>query len=126
MARSLTDAKDDSAREHAVSILVELQSKYPRSLSIPRLILTLLPATSDRFRSRTATYLLNALSKGVPSLFADVKALYTPDEEGQAKAKIVGEIVEGFRKGLEEKGAVVTDDIGNGELSRTRLCRDSE
>ncbi|KWU43445.1 N-terminal acetyltransferase A, auxiliary subunit [Rhodotorula sp. JG-1b] len=109
------DAKDDSAREHAVSILVELQSKYPRSLSIPRLILTLLPATSDRFRSRTATYLLNALSKGVPSLFADVKALYTPDEEGQAKAKIVGEIVEGFRKGLEEKGAVVTDDIGDDE-----------
>lgn len=103
-----------------------MQSKYPRSLSIPRLILTLLPATSDRFRSRTATYLLNALSKGVPSLFADVKALYTPNEEGHAKAKIVGEIVEGFRKGLEEKGAVVTDDIGDGELRRTGQVTASE
>ncbi|GAA6015450.1 hypothetical protein JCM8202_002475 [Rhodotorula sphaerocarpa] len=109
------DAQDDAAREHAVSILLDLQTKYPRSLSIPRLVLTLLPPASAQFRSRAATYLLNALSKGVPSLFADVKALYTPDQEGQEKARIVGEVVEAFKKSLEEKGAVVTDEVGDDE-----------
>ncbi|BGP27115.1 acetyltransferase [Rhodotorula toruloides] len=107
------DATDSTAREHAVTLLDALSTKYPRSLSIPRLALTLCLSSHPSFRTRTSAYLLSALSKGVPSLFADVKALYTADEEGREKARIVGEVVEGFRRSLEEKGAVVTDEIGD-------------
>lgn len=115
--RVRTDAADSATREHAVTLLDALSTRYPRSLSIPRLALSLCPSSHSSFRTRVSKYLLTALSKGVPSLFADVKALYTGDEEGAEKARIVGEVVEGFRRSLEERGAVVTDEIGDGEFA---------
>ncbi|BGO94951.1 hypothetical protein NBRC10512_000630 [Rhodotorula toruloides] len=111
------DAADSATREHAVTLLDALSTKYPRSLSIPRLALSLCPSSHSSFRTRVSKYLLTALSKGVPSLFADVKALYTGDEEGAEKARIVGEVVEGFRRSLEERGAVVTDEIGDDDTA---------
>ena len=96
-------------RAAAVTILDQLAEKYPRSLSIRRITLELVSGTD--FRSRASTYLTTALSKGIPSVFADIKALYSDKE----KCQIIGELVEEFRKGLEEKGkfAGVDDD---GEL----------
>jgi hypothetical protein len=78
---------------------------------------TLLPLpsrpTGANFRSRATTYLTNALSKGIPSVFADIKSLYTDKE----KCQIIGELVEAFRKGLEEKGNFgVEGSDGDGEL----------
>ncbi|GAA5995509.1 peptide alpha-N-acetyltransferase complex A subunit NAT1 [Rhodotorula paludigena] len=108
------DAKDADARLHAVSILDTLSAQYPRSLSIRRLALSLLPASAPQFRTRAQAYILDALSRGVPSVFADVKALYAEaDGEGDEKARIVGEVVEEFRRSLENKGAVVTEDVGD-------------
>lgn len=126
----LADAKTDEGRAKAVEILDKLAEKYPRSLAIRRICLELvsgmsfLPSAKPRladldpfllhrtllllhttttgadFRSRATTYLTNALSKGIPSVFADIKSLYTDKE----KCQIIGELVEAFRKGLEEKG----------------------
>ncbi|CEQ41002.1 SPOSA6832_02667, partial [Sporobolomyces salmonicolor] len=101
------DSTTEEGRSKAVAILDELAEKYPRSLAIRRLALDL--TSGDVFRSKASTYLLNALSKGVPSVFADIKALYVDQE----KQRIVGEIVEAFRKGLEEKGAIVTEEAGD-------------
>ncbi|GAA5890758.1 hypothetical protein JCM16303_000195, partial [Sporobolomyces ruberrimus] len=58
------------------------------------------------FRDKASTYLLSALSKGVPSLFADIKALYADP----LKRAAIGEIVEVFRQSLEETGAVAAED----------------
>ncbi|GAA5916478.1 hypothetical protein JCM5296_005897 [Sporobolomyces johnsonii] len=101
------DSTTEEGRSRAVAILDELAEKYPRSLAIRRLALDL--TSGDVFRSKASTYLLNALSKGVPSVFADIKALYVDQE----KQRIVGEIVEAFRKALEDKGAIVTDEVGD-------------
>ncbi|GAA6030814.1 hypothetical protein JCM8097_008889 [Rhodosporidiobolus ruineniae] len=110
------DDKSPTGREASVKVLDELAEKYPRSLGIKRLALDL--ASGDVFRTKLTAYLLSALSKGVPSLFADIKALYKlPDGEGAEKAKVVGEVVEKFRKELEEKGAVVTDDAGDDDIA---------
>lgn len=120
---TLTDATTDEARLAASDILSSLSAAHPRSLSIKRLQLSVLPASSPEFRTRAASYILNALSKGVPSAFADVKALYR-GEEGRDKARIVGEVVEEFKKGLEDKGAVVTEETGDGACAlplRSRL-----
>ncbi|GAA6049964.1 hypothetical protein JCM3770_007071 [Rhodotorula araucariae] len=106
------DATDHAARLATFEILDAYSTAHPRSLSIERMQLSVLPASSPQFRQRAARYILNALAKGVPSVFADIKALYR-GEEGAEKARIVGEVVEEFRRGLEEKGAVVTEDLGD-------------
>jgi len=65
----------------------------------------------DDFRSKASNYLLSALSKGVPSLFADIKALYSDT----TKQRMIGEIVESFRETLEKKGAIITDAVSEGK-----------
>ncbi|GAA5902731.1 hypothetical protein JCM6882_004052 [Rhodosporidiobolus microsporus] len=117
--RSMVRAKggdcDDlspEGRDKALKVLDELADKYPRSNGIKRLTLDL--STGADFRARLTPYLLSSLRKGLPSLFADIKALYKlPSGEGAEKAKVVGEVVEQFRKELEERGAVVTADEGD-------------
>ncbi|BGP42870.1 hypothetical protein JCM10449v2_006882 [Rhodotorula kratochvilovae] len=108
------DSTDPATRLATFEILDAYSAAHPRSLSIQRMQLSVLPASAPQFRQRAARYILNALAKGVPSVFADIKALYK-GEEGEEKARIVGEVVEEFRKGLEEKGAVVTEDTGDDE-----------
>ncbi|ORY88359.1 NMDA receptor-regulated protein 1-domain-containing protein [Leucosporidium creatinivorum] len=92
------DAKTEEGRAKAVEILDKLAEKYPRSLAIRRISLELVSGAD--FRTRAFTYLTNALSKGIPSVFADIKSLYTDKE----KCQIIGELAEAFRQGLEEKG----------------------
>ncbi|GAA5899701.1 peptide alpha-N-acetyltransferase complex A subunit NAT1 [Sporobolomyces salmoneus] len=99
------DSTTNEGRLKAVQVLDELAEKYPQSLAVRRLTLDL--ASGEQFRKKASNYLLSALSKGVPSLFADIKALYTDVE----KQKVIGEIVESFRASLEEKGAIVTDQV---------------
>jgi N-alpha-acetyltransferase 15/16, NatA auxiliary subunit len=52
--------------------------------------LALTVAARDEFRELVKPYLLSGLTKGIPSLFSDIKALYRDDE----KRQIVEEIVE--------------------------------
>ncbi|GAA5863158.1 hypothetical protein JCM8547_002815 [Rhodosporidiobolus lusitaniae] len=114
------DATTLEGREAAIKVLDELSAQYPRSLAIKRLALDL--SSGDVFRTKASDYLLSALSKGVPSLFADIKALYKfPGGEGAEKCRVVGEIVEGFRKELEESGRAVKGDDDSLDAPSTYL-----
>jgi hypothetical protein len=69
----------------------------------------------DDFRTKAGKYLTDALSKGVPSIFADVKALYSDP----SKRAIIGELVESYRRSLEATetfGLPITDDSSEGTL----------
>ncbi|GAA6017466.1 hypothetical protein JCM11491_006834 [Sporobolomyces phaffii] len=103
------DAPSGDGRDKAIEILEGLSGKYPKSLAIRRLTLDL--TSGEQFRSKASDYLLSALSKGVPSLFADIKALYVDSE----KQRVIGDIVESFKTSLEDKGAVVTDQVSEDE-----------
>lgn len=52
----------------------------------------------DQFRSLAEAYLQDGLVRGVPSLFADVKALYSDT----SKRDVIGQIVLGFSSRLGE------------------------
>ena len=56
----------------------------------------LILSQGDRFRELATPYIKAALEKGVPSLFADVKALY----RDSAKRQAIQDIVEGLREQL--------------------------
>ena len=82
-------------------LYAELQHTYPRSTVCRRLPLDF--ARDDtHFRVACKTYLLPPLRKGVPSLFADIKPLYTDPK----KAKTLGDIFEDWLKCLEESGTL--------------------
>ncbi|KAM0786902.1 hypothetical protein ACM66B_002326 [Microbotryomycetes sp. NB124-2] len=93
------DATDAEGRARAVQVLDKLADKHLKSLSIRRLTLELV--SGDEFRTRAAKYLIDALSKGVPSIFADVKTLYADDE----KRAIIGQLAEDFRSSLESSSS---------------------
>jgi hypothetical protein len=50
----------------------------------------------DEFKELVQAYLIAGLSKGIPSLFVDIKALY---ENGEKKS-VIEELVEGWRESL--------------------------
>lgn len=89
------DAETLEGKAAALKVLDKLTDKFPRSLAIRRLALEI--ASGEEFRTKAAKYLTDALSKGVPSVFADVKSLYRHEE----KRVIIGESVEKFRESLE-------------------------
>ncbi|KDE04801.1 hypothetical protein MVLG_04765 [Microbotryum lychnidis-dioicae p1A1 Lamole] len=89
------DSKTDEGRTAAVKVLDLLAEKHPRSLAIRRLGLDL--ASGKEFETRASRYLTDALSKGVPSLFADIKSLY-PDATKRAQ---IGQLVEAYKTSLE-------------------------
>jgi peptide alpha-N-acetyltransferase len=69
---SLNQAKSAS---EALSILIQLSSEIPRASAPKRLSLTL--ATGSEFDRLIKPYILTALQKGIPSLFSDLKSLYS-------------------------------------------------
>ncbi|KAI0727501.1 NMDA receptor-regulated protein 1-domain-containing protein [Fomitopsis betulina] len=88
------DNLTDDTRDNALQTLQEFSSTIPRAAAPRRLALNV--ATGDRFRELATPYITAALEKGVPSLFADVKALY----RDPAKRQAIQEIVEGLREQL--------------------------
>lgn len=54
--------------------------------------------SGDDFRSLVEPYVTSGLTRGIPSLFADVKSLYVDEE----KAKTIGSIAEAVTKRLSE------------------------
>lgn len=88
-------ATTDASRSDTLNSLQSLSSRYPKSLLLQRLVLDY--STGDAFRAAVDAYLLAGIQRGVPSLFTDVKSLCSD----QAKDRIVGELVEGYRATLE-------------------------
>lgn len=87
----------------------------PSPLRDPLPLLTGPPGTAgDEFRTKASKYLTDALSKGVPSIFADVKSLYSD----ASKRDIIGDLVENYRKSLEAThtyGIPLTADVSEGQ-----------
>ncbi|KAF7975522.1 hypothetical protein HWV62_9339 [Athelia sp. TMB] len=88
------DRITDENRNEALELLSELSQISPRAAAPRRLALTV--ATGERFQELVKPYLLNALKKGVPSLFVDIKSLYVDAH----KRQIVEDIVEELRESL--------------------------
>jgi hypothetical protein len=69
--------------------------------------------TGEQFQQKAARYLTDALSKGIPSLFADMKSLYTDVD----KRDRIGALAQTFRESLEVDGkfgvAVEGDSAGS-------------
>ncbi|KIK70186.1 hypothetical protein GYMLUDRAFT_150688 [Collybiopsis luxurians FD-317 M1] len=82
---------EDSPIE-ALSILQDFSTQFPKA-NVPRR-LSLLLASGDEFKQLAQPYLLTGLTKGVPSLFVDLKSLYTDS----AKMQALQEIAETIRK----------------------------
>jgi tetratricopeptide (TPR) repeat protein len=89
---------EDSAA--AVAALDELFERLPKSLAVRRLTLSV--ARGDTFKRRASAYLTEFLTKGVPSLFVDIKALYSDLEKRAA----VEEIVLSYKANLERTGTI--------------------
>ncbi|KZT00643.1 NMDA receptor-regulated protein 1a [Laetiporus sulphureus 93-53] len=85
------DAISDENREAALQCLEDFSTQLPRAAAPRRLALSI--AVGDKFNELIEPYLMSGLEKGIPSLFADVKALYRDLSKQQA----IETIVEAFR-----------------------------
>jgi len=74
--------------------LQEFVTQLPRATAPRRLQLNL--ATGDKFKELVTPYLTTGLTKGIPSLFADVKALYVDKEKQQAIERLVESLREEY------------------------------
>jgi hypothetical protein len=82
----------DQPNPEAITKLQEFAIQLPRAAAPRRLQLNL--ASGDEFKKLVKFYLTKGLTKGIPSLFADVKALYMDNEKRQA----IEEITESLRE----------------------------
>lgn len=72
----------------ALALISSLTTEFPRARASKRLGLVL--SEGDEFKSRAEEYIKGSLVKGIPSLFSDLKSLYTDN----AKCTAIEEIVE--------------------------------
>ncbi|KAH7283085.1 hypothetical protein KP509_35G060100 [Ceratopteris richardii] len=77
----------------------DLQRKYPKSVAMKRIPLDFLEIGS--FRSAVDEYMRPLLRKGVPSLFSDLKSLYSQP----GKAHVLEEILLGYESSLRMNGS---------------------
>ncbi|KZT28069.1 N-terminal acetyltransferase A, auxiliary subunit [Neolentinus lepideus HHB14362 ss-1] len=84
----------DESRPQALHILRDFSSQIPRASAPRRLALTV--ASGEEFNDLVKDYLSIRISKGIPSLFADVKALY----KDPVKRDIVEKTMEELREQL--------------------------
>ena len=87
----------------ALEICNELTKEYPFSRTAARVAIDIIPdGNHPEFLSRMDAYLRPGLRRGVPSLFSDIKPLYS----NPSKTNAIGKLVESFRTDLAdpEKG----------------------
>lgn len=100
VAKGVADPVATSSDEESVTkILKELDTfaaTYPKSPAPRRMALTL--STGAEFRNRVKPYLINGLEKGIPSLFVDIKSLYTDAEKMVAVGEVVEDVIESLQK----------------------------
>ncbi|KAA1473007.1 N-terminal acetyltransferase A, auxiliary subunit [Dentipellis sp. KUC8613] len=106
------EALTDSTRVEARHILRELSEQFPRADKPTRLSLTV--TEGDEFTELARAYLLRGLTKGIPSLFADVKSLYA----SPAKQSTIESIVDGFRTTLADGGSLSADAASGSAAAR--------
>ncbi|KAJ3482804.1 hypothetical protein NLI96_g6742 [Meripilus lineatus] len=89
-----TDFITDANREETLKLLREFTEHHSRAAAPRRLALNV--AQGDTFRELASRYIYSALEKGIPSLFADLKAMY----KDIPKREIIQSIVEDLREKL--------------------------
>jgi len=100
----LEDAVAASSEENQLVIYAEAQKKFPRALAPKRLPLNF--ATGEKFRSLADSLMRQALHKGIPPLFVNMRSLYTDPE----KVKILEEITLSYAENLKENEKFAKDD----------------
>ncbi|TFK61909.1 NMDA receptor-regulated protein 1a [Pluteus cervinus] len=79
---------DDRAdSEAALKILINFSTELPKAAAPRRLALNV--ASGDSFKDLAGTYIRSGLTRGIPSLFADLKALYRDEHKKTAVEEIV-------------------------------------
>ncbi|KAF8970163.1 NMDA receptor-regulated protein 1-domain-containing protein [Flammula alnicola] len=84
----------DRPNADAVAKLQEFATQLPRATAPRRLQLNV--ATGDQFKDLVKAYITRGLTKGVPSLFADLKSLYADSEKKQAIESLVESLREEY------------------------------
>ncbi|KAG9324170.1 hypothetical protein KVV02_007399 [Mortierella alpina] len=110
LRKSLGLGDDNLNAEDQVKVLhmfQELQKEYPRSNVAKRLPLRY--ASGDSFVNVADEYLRNMLRKGVPSLFVNIKTLYTDKEKEAAVEKLALGYLSALdkSKGFDHSGSIV-------------------
>ncbi|KAF9128228.1 N-alpha-acetyltransferase 16, NatA auxiliary subunit [Mortierella sp. 14UC] len=110
LGKSLGLGGDRPTHEDEVKILdmfKQLQKEYPRSNAAKRLPLRY--ATGEAFVKVADEYIRNMLRKGVPSLFVNIKTLYTDSVKEAAVEKLALGYLTSLdkSKGFDHSGAVV-------------------
>ncbi|BEI81931.1 hypothetical protein CcaverHIS002_0210910 [Cutaneotrichosporon cavernicola] len=95
---------DDEATSKVLKALAQFAEQFPRSTAPKRLPLDV--AKGEEFRALAREYLVRGLERGVPSLFVDVKGLYTD----AAKMATVGELTEEIVRELQAEHSLHSDD----------------
>ncbi|CAG8552241.1 5817_t:CDS:10, partial [Racocetra fulgida] len=80
--------------EKIIDLYKDLSQKYPKSNAIK--LFPLLYTTGDNFKMFVDEYIQAALRKGVPSLFVNLKKLYSDPQ----KEVVIEQLVEGYRECL--------------------------
>eukprot|EP00186_Timspurckia_oligopyrenoides_P003403 CAMPEP_0182441344 /NCGR_PEP_ID=MMETSP1172-20130603/275_1 /TAXON_ID=708627 /ORGANISM="Timspurckia oligopyrenoides, Strain CCMP3278" /LENGTH=905 /DNA_ID=CAMNT_0024635545 /DNA_START=29 /DNA_END=2746 /DNA_ORIENTATION=- len=83
-------------RDYCLSVCDDLAIKYPDSMSFPRAAMEF--SREDAFLKRADVFVRPLLRKAVPSLFSILKHFYSDP----AKARILGNLMESFRKSLNQ------------------------
>lgn len=83
---------DDQAAAKALDKLTEFIVQLPKANAPRRLQLNI--ASGETFKKLVEPYITHGITKGIPSLFADLKSLYS-DKENQA---VIEAVVEGARE----------------------------
>ncbi|KAL5514354.1 hypothetical protein ACEPAG_2442 [Sanghuangporus baumii] len=86
------DNVTDENRDAILQALQQFSEQHSRAGSPRRIALTV--SIGDDFKERVRAYLLNGFRRGVPSLFSDIKSLYSDP----AKRLAIEEITEDLRK----------------------------
>ncbi|CAG8665248.1 17380_t:CDS:10, partial [Dentiscutata erythropus] len=84
--------------EKIIALYKDLAQKYPKSNAIK--LFPLLYTTGDNFKMFADEYIQAALRKGVPSLFVNLKKLYSDPQ----KEAIIEQLVEGYLECLKNNG----------------------
>ncbi|KAF8842021.1 N-terminal acetyltransferase A, auxiliary subunit [Paxillus ammoniavirescens] len=92
------DNLTEESRAKALEILAQFSTKNPKANTPRRLALTV--AQGDKFKELVTPYLERALRKGIPSLFSDIKKLYTDP----FKLRSIEHIVEDIRSRASPNG----------------------
>lgn len=96
---------DDQSRQNALDALSDLSDRLPKSRTIRRTVLDI--AEGPFFRKRLTAYLMDGLSRGIPSLFSDIKHLL----DRPSKRQLILDTIDRFKAALDDGKTLDGDEL---------------